>query len=337
MRKCAALVAIGLLGVPAVAMGQGGSRQSADLLFDERRPAHTTGVGLAIDYVNPSDPQAKPPAVQKVVIKHAPGSAIDTSVPARCGASNQQLMTSGAAACPAASKVGGGEIDLDTGFPHPARVLRNDVTMFNNKDELILLLESRSEPRSRIVARSAIEGATITTEVTPVPGGPPDGFLAIKRVRLRLEPRSTGSETSGRSYIATPASCPPERHWTNTVTFTYRDGVSQTVASSSPCTGSSTARRDHKAPRIRLGGVPRKRCAGSDFGARVRIAERWSGLRRAQLSLDGRRVLVTKRKRFSRRIRPARLRRLRHRLTVVALDNAGNRSVKGVRFRRCPR
>ena len=93
--------------------------------------------------------------------------------------------------------------------------------------------------------------------------------------------------------------------------------------------------RDHKAPRIRLTGAPRKRCAHRGFRARVRIRERWSGLRRAQLSLDGRRLLVTRKKRFSRRIPARRLRPARHRLTVVARDSAGNRSVKEARFRSC--
>jgi hypothetical protein len=270
------------------------------------------------------------------VIELAPGTAIDTSVPARCEASNGELMANGAEACPTTSKVGAGEIDLDTGFPGPARVLQYQVTLLSNKGEVILLLESKSEPRSRVVARSVIQGRTITTEVTPVPGGPPDGFVAVKRARLKLEPRSSGQGTSRRSYVATPDSCPANGLWTNKVTFTYRDGASYPVTNPSPCTGSATGGRDDKAPRIRLGGVPRKRCVHRDITARVRIAERWSGLRRAQIWLDGRHLLTTKSRRFSHRIRIARLRQARHRLTVVAVDNLGNRSVERVGFRRCP-
>jgi hypothetical protein len=109
-----------------------------------------------------------------------------------------------------------------------------------------------------------------------------------------------------------------------------------TLTTDSPLVSARTAasRRDYKAPRIRLAGVPRKRCARG-FRARVRIAERWSGLRRARLSLDGRRLLVTRKKRFSRRIPARRPGPARHRLKVVALDNAGNRSVKKARFRTC--
>ena len=229
-----ALVAIVFATVTPLAIGQTGARQTAALTFDERKPAQTSGVRLAVDYVNPSDPAAKPFAVQKVVIALAPGTTIDTSVPALCTAANAELTANGPGACPAASKVGGGEIDLDSGAPGPARILPFDVSLLNNKGELILLLESKSEPRTRVVTRAPIEGSTLTSEPSPVPGGPPDGFTAIKRVRLGLEPISAG----GRSYVTTPDSCPPEGAWTNKVTFTYRaDGESQTVSTSSPCVG----------------------------------------------------------------------------------------------------
>jgi hypothetical protein len=291
-------------------------------------------VRLEIDYVNPSDPEAKPPAVQKVVTKLHPGTGMDTSVPALCTASDVELMASGAAACPAASRVGGGEIDLDTGLPGPGRLLRNDVTLLNDTGQLIFLLESKNEPRTRFVARATIDAdrATITSEVPPVPGGAPDGFTAIKRVRVGVRPVSVGQGARRRSYVTTPPSCPLSGTWTNTVTFTYRDGVSQAVASQSLCSRSG-GRPDDRPPRIRLAGVPRKRCARRAFRARARIFE--SHLRRATLSLDGRRLLTTRNKRFSRRIRAGRPGR--HRVTVAALDNAGNRSVKRARLRTCRR
>jgi hypothetical protein len=334
--RIAAVAAVALASLPVAAGAQSESRQSAASEFVESRPGEPTGLRLAIDYVNPSDPNAKPPAVQKVVVKLQPGTSIDTSVPALCKASNGELMTNGASACPAASKVGGGEIDVDTGLPGAERNLENAVTLLNNKDELIFLLESKGGAPSKTVLRAPIDGAAVTTETPPLPGGPPDGFSAVKRVRLTLDRVSAGQGSNRRSYVTTPRQCPAAGSWTNSATFTYRDGVSQTVANGSPCTG-ATARVDFKAPRIRLTGVPRKRCARRDFRARVRIAERWSGLRRVQLSLGGRRLLVTRKTTFSRRIPARRLRSKRHRLTVVAVDRAGNRTVKKVAFRRCRR
>src|SRR3954471_23928023 len=234
------------LAAPAAApaVAGGGSRQTASIIFDSGRPGQSTGTRLAIDYVNPDDPAAKPPAVQTVVIRLAAGAHIDTSAPGRCGASDQELMASGAGVCPAASRVGAGELDADTGTAGPARVLQNDVVLLNNSGELILLLESKSRPTTRLVARGVVKGGTITSQVPPLPGGPPDGFVAIKRVRLRTDPRP--------GYVTTPPSCPSSRAWTNTISFTYRDDVTQTTANRSPCAARSAARGDYKPPRIRV-------------------------------------------------------------------------------------
>jgi hypothetical protein len=319
------VAAAGLAALPAVAAGQQGPRQTASFVFSQSRAGQSTGLRVAIDY--PSEPETKPPAVQKVVVRLHPGTSIDTSVPARCEASNAELMASGAAACPSASKVGRGELDVDTGVPGPARILETDATFLNNKGELIFLLESGAR---RTVVRATVEGRTITTEAPPLPGGPPDGFSAVKRVRFSLDARTTGV----RDYLTTPARCPASGSWTNTAAFTYRDGQSQSVSNLSRCTH-ARSRGDDKAPRIRVTGVPRKRCARRNFRARVRIAERWSGLRRAELRLGQRRLAVTGKKVFVRRIPVRRLRSGRHRLTVVALDRAGNRSRRTVAFRRC--
>ena len=329
------------VAVPAVALAQAGSRQTATLTFDQQRPGGGTGSSLAIDYMNPDDPEAKAPAVQKVVIEFPPGTAIDDSVPERCDASDQELIATGRGACPEGSVLGGGELDVDTGIEGPGRILASKVTMFNNDDQLILFLESTTNPR-RLVTRGRIEGTTLTTEVPPTPGGPPDGIAAIKRVRLRVDPYPNGRG----DYLRTPPSCPPGGAWTTSLTFTYRDGQSQALTSASPCAqdpaaplapprqpdpapGPGSSPRDTLAPAIRLRGSRRTRCARRSFTIRVNVRESGSGLRRVALWRDGRRVLVTSRARFAKRIR------VRRRLTVVATDNAGNRSVRRLRFRRC--
>jgi hypothetical protein len=83
--------------------------------------------------------------------------------------------------------------------------------------------------------------------VPPLPGfPPPDPFLAVKTVREIFDPVTQGAGASRRGYITTPSSCPASGQWTNTLTFTYRDGVTQTVPTNSPCTSTTT-------PRHRLG------------------------------------------------------------------------------------
>lgn len=220
-----------LIGPPVSASGA--DRQTAKIEFTTERPSAATGSTLAIDFRNPDDPDGKPFAVSKIVIRYHEGTVYDTSVPDRCRASDAELIARGAAACPEGSRVGGGVIVTDNGsdavFP---RFIRNDVTTFNNEDELVNLVESK-EPPTRVVGRAPIRGSTVTIEVPPVPGmPPPDPFNAFTRLRVSTEPISRG----GRTYLRTPPKCPASGRWTSTVTFTYRDGVRQTETTTAPCT-----------------------------------------------------------------------------------------------------
>lgn len=229
---------VAAIGAPSLADAQmdSGDRQASSFTFDQERPDRPSALRLKIDYVNPDDPDAKPFAVQTVVEELTRGARIDTSVPERCSASNVQLMAQGEAACPPGSRVGGGQVDLDTGIPGPSRIVENDVTQFNNEDELILLFEPEGGAGARAVSRAPIDGGRkITAESPPIPGGPPDGFAAIKRVRLTLERISVGDGDARRSYVTTPGTCPADEAWKNTIGFTYRDGVTQTERSPSPC------------------------------------------------------------------------------------------------------
>ena len=93
-----------------------------------------------------------------------------------------------------------------------------------------------------------------------------------------------------------------------------------------------------RVPLIRTPGVRRPRgravCTTRDFTARIRVRDR-SGIRRVNVYLDGRLVRRTRLTRFSLRIRVRGLRVGSHRITVVARDRAGNRSVTRRRFGRC--
>lgn len=230
-----ALLLLALAAAPTTAQ-QAESRQTFELAFTTQRTDSPTGFSEAIDYVNPDDPGAKPRAVQKVVLRLAPGAEIDTSVPDQCDAPDPVLIVQGASACPNASVVGGGRVDLDTGLPGPARIVRNDVTLLNDEGQLIFLFEEEGSG-GRAVSRAEVSGNTFTTEVPPIPGGPPDGFTAIDRVVLDVKPVSNGRRTGGDGYITTPGWCPKGGEWINTAIFSYRDGVTQTVESATPCRG----------------------------------------------------------------------------------------------------
>jgi hypothetical protein len=332
--RCAALgavcAALAFSGV-APARAETGSRQSAKVVFVDKHPGVPSGLAFDVDYVNPSDPNGKPPAVRTVFETLASGARIDTAVPPRCGATDAELMALGEGACPPGSKVGTGYIRIDTGFPEPTRFFDVDVTFLNNTDQLIFLSRER-KTGARVVSRAAIKGTHLTSMAPTLPGTPPDGgALDVVHTRFDAIAREVGGVRRG--YITTPSACPRGGKWTNTLAFTYADGVTQTIASQSPCARPAT--RPGSGPRIRLHGVPRGRCARGAFVARVEIADGGSTLRRAILSLDGRRMLTTGRTHFARRIHAERLRAGPHSVSVTAFDRAGDRSSARSRFRSC--
>lgn len=234
-----ALLALAAVTTPLATAGEQaseqGSYQSASLEFTKKRPGVSSGTRTLIDYVNPDDPEGKPPAVRQVVIIFAKGTRLDTSAPELCTASDAELTALGEAACPAGSKLGEGVVTVDSGFPGPARLVTADIDFLNNTNELIYVNTVR-DTGARTILRAPIEGRRITTDVPMLPGTPPDGG-AIDTVEAFDDVISREVDGEKRSYITTPRRCPSSGHWTNQIRFAYDGGVTQTVRSHSPCKG----------------------------------------------------------------------------------------------------
>jgi hypothetical protein len=224
-----ALIALIVATIAASVAVAGGSRQSASELFTTTEPGASTGLQTDIDYVNPDDPSAKPPAARTVIISLARRARIDTSVPELCTASNAQLMALGEAACPAGSKVGEGVVTVDTGLPGPARIVTAEVDFFNNANELIYLNTVQGTP-ARTVIRAEVTRRSIVTEAGMLPGTPPDGG-AIDTVDVDIGPVASDD----RAYVTTPRHCLRRGFWRNRIDFIYADGASQEVVTKSPC------------------------------------------------------------------------------------------------------
>src|SRR2546425_6871364 len=142
----AGVAAVLLAAAPGAAKAaEGGSRMARYVdTFSSTAPGTGTARHASTDIVNPDDPNAKPPAVRRIYVELAPGTVMDTTAVAQCKASDAELVVRGVEACPADSRLGQGEIDVDTGFPDPNRILYNDFFFFNAPDELILLGRTRS-------------------------------------------------------------------------------------------------------------------------------------------------------------------------------------------------
>lgn len=328
------LIAAMAAGTAAPAGAGAQQRQDLSATFTSATPGTPTGLEETIDYFDPADPAAKPPAVQRVVLRFHPGTRIDTSVPERCTASDAELIARGPAACPARSRVGTGELDVDTGQAAGTvpRVIETRVTFLNDDGAIILHVQStNSTPQITLVSRGEVQSDAFVTQVPPLPGvSSSDPFLAIKRVRFDLD----RIVANGRGYITTPPECPTGGSWTNRGTFTYRDGVTQVAEAASSCARTSGEGAAPAPPRLRLRGVPRRRCARRGFRLRVSVRAA-AGIEATTVHLDGRRIDRSSRRRFSVPVRARRLRPGRHRLVVRAVDREGTGAVARARFTRC--
>jgi hypothetical protein len=223
-----------VLGFAAIAIAGSGSRQTAKFTLSQKQPGKSTGERLVIDYVNPNDAAAKPPAVRRVVTVLPLKARFDTTAPARCTATDAELMLEGGSACPAGSRVGGGDVTVDTGAAGPGRFVEAQVEFFNNTNELIFLNTVRDSGARTVIRAEVRRHKTITVVEPPLPGTPPDGG-AIDTVDIALKAVSRMRDGERRNYITTPPHCPPRGYWITAVRFIYRDGVGQTVKNRVRC------------------------------------------------------------------------------------------------------
>jgi hypothetical protein len=231
----ASVAGIALIAGSAAALGDSGARQTGRVEFLSREPGTATALIESAHYRDPDHPGGKPPAVRRIVVKYAKGFKIDTSVPERCTASDADLQASGSAACPPGSRVGKGGAEFATGFAPPADKFAVDFELFNARDEIIFLTKAHDTDTVVTVSRSTIDGRTLTSDVPPVPGGPPDGESSVKDIHFHLRRIAVRRDGERARYLRTPRTCPSSGEWTSHGTFTYADGVTQTLSPSTPC------------------------------------------------------------------------------------------------------
>ena len=235
--RVAGLTTIVLALSAAAAPAVDDAYQTSEYTLSQQRPERPTGEHFTFDYVNPEDPEAKPPAVKEVVTILPKGSRYDASVPGSCTASDEELMLQGAAACPEDSRVGGGVITVDTGMPGPARIVTADTEFFNNAEDPegeFIYLNTVRDTGARTVVRADVTTRKTITTAPMLPGTPPDGG-AIDTVDVEVLKITRTIEGEKRAYITTPPRCPRSRTWFARVQFSYDGDYSQTVATPNSC------------------------------------------------------------------------------------------------------
>jgi hypothetical protein len=230
--------ACALLALAApLALAGTGSRQTASYQLSEQSPSRSTAEHFSFDYVNPDDPEAKPPAVRRVVTILPRGARYDARAPASCTASDAELTATGGDACPAKSAIGGGVITVDTGVPGPGRIVTSDTEFFNNAtdpDGEFIYLNTVRGTGARVIVRADVKRRRTVTNASLLPGTPPDGG-SIDTVDVTVAEVSRRVDGELRRYMTTPRRCPERGSWLTRVRFTYEDDVTQTVRDQTPC------------------------------------------------------------------------------------------------------
>jgi hypothetical protein len=191
----------------------------------------SSGRHAETDLIDPADPKnGKPPSFSHVRVAFAPGTVVDTRALPACTASDAELMAQGAAACPSTTRVGTGMADVDTGLPGPNRHVVADTVFLNAPGELVFVFTIRGNGARVVLHGKYSHRRLLDVDVPPLPGTPPDGGSEThEKIDLRAHARN------GHAYIRTPCSCPRSKHWVNTVTYTFRDGVKQSFKTRTPC------------------------------------------------------------------------------------------------------
>jgi hypothetical protein len=231
-----ALVAAAVaVAVPAAASAAPvtGPHQRVENTFTTKRTSAPTGFFYRATYHAANRPKEPPPYMRKMVSWRPRGMRIDTSVPARCTASDVELATRGAAACPKGSRLGGGTTRTAFMGEFPSDV---QVEMFNNTGQQIILVRS---PGLTSIARGRIrpDNSVVFESPTCFPstaGCPVDNALQLGS-NIKVAPYVKRSGGKVRTYMRTPPTCPRRGHWRTPIRFWWSDGSSETVVTKQPC------------------------------------------------------------------------------------------------------
>jgi hypothetical protein len=229
---------------PAAASAEpvSGPRETVDQSLTTTKPGAPTGLRYNASYHAAGDPKGNPPFLLKMAFYPPPGFRYDTSVPDQCTASDAELASQGAAACPAGSRLGRGTADGIFYYPFSDAIFdryHHDTDVVNNAGEQIVLVNS--EGSTVVRGKFQPDGSLVFDTTTCFPAPPPGAQCAddyILQLGTTSDIPALTRTIAGRlrSYATTPPKCPKRRYWETTIRFWWRDGSVDTVASRQPCT-----------------------------------------------------------------------------------------------------
>jgi hypothetical protein len=228
-----------LLPSAAAALPAKGPRQVIDQRYTSQRPHSATGASYSGVFHAKNNPKGNPPYLLRMVFYPPKGMRYDTSVPAKCKASDAELEAFGKAACPAASRLGGGRVEGIFYYPFTQSIFdhyKHTVDVMNNTNEQVLLVnaEGSAVSRGHIRPDGSIDFHTQTCFPQPPTGCATDYIRQLKAASsVARYTRSVNGRV--RSYLTTPPKCPRSGYWRTTVKFWWKGGAVDSVVSKQPC------------------------------------------------------------------------------------------------------
>jgi hypothetical protein len=191
----------------------------------------STGITFKIAFGDPDAASGVPSGLKNFKIKLHKGTKIDGGGAAQCTASNEELMKDGAKACPAATRIGSGTAAATSAAGQTVQVnaaIFNERVSGKNAFLFVFLLND-----AYVTSFDAnVKGNTIASE--GLSGALPGDFV-VTEFNGTIGKHSKGRGKRKHDLISTPPTCPKSKKWTNTATFVFQDGATDTGSSTSAC------------------------------------------------------------------------------------------------------
>ena len=215
-----------LAATGAVAFASPQFSSTVALTYSSQAPNSPSGLDVSASWSDPGAPNGVPKAVTKIEFSGHPGTRFDTSALPRCRASDEDIANLSVRACPRSSIIGTvrGNGLIVTGSP-----FNTIATLFNARREIIVVVRLVDDKRLITYFRDDVRRSSITVNFK-IPGG-----VALTKFDAHVPRHSRKRGGKRRAYMRTPSKCTPSGLWTTKITFTYRDGSSQQLSSSTPC------------------------------------------------------------------------------------------------------
>jgi hypothetical protein len=226
----AALVAAAAWPAGAHALPASGERATVDVVFTTGQPGAASG--LSYRFAMHDAGTGDPPVLRRLVVGPPAGAVVDTTVPERCTASDDELRTRGDGICPRGSVVGSGAAQVVVvGLGRQSFTQ----TAFNDEGQQFQTVK-QGEMVSAVVRGYLREEGLDALIPTCITGGqPPEGCPSDQVRLLSSELTVPPYEAGGRSYFTTPPDCPPSGRWRTTVALMFADGVTARLEPEQPC------------------------------------------------------------------------------------------------------